>query len=128
MTSYISKPRMGPPLGNKNGTANGKTRICKESLVCSLAKVEWNGSRGDPGETLDRINDKLVYLALNAEPESDDFKWALEMIHNRVDGKPATALDLGGDSELPIAAIVIRGVTPEISPDLSNDGSERISH
>jgi hypothetical protein len=61
-----------------------------------LAKIA-QGAGVEAG--LDKLAEQLVTSALAGE------RWAIEEIANRMDGKPAQSLTVGGDEENPVRTI-----------------------
>ncbi len=66
------KGESGNPRGRRS------TKLMTEMLRAALAK----------GDVTEKIIDKLVKLALNGE------RWAVEMIFDRIDGKPVVRVDI----------------------------------
>lgn len=77
----------GAPKGNKNAT---RSREYEQSLKRALARR----TEGDYRKGLDMLADKLVALAFDS-PE--DFRWTLEHMAERIDGKPIQSLDVSGE-------------------------------
>lgn len=79
----------GAPLGNQNAA---KAKRWQQAIMRALARA--SGKDVDAG--LDNAADKLVALAVDGE------KWAIEEVGNRMDGKSAQSITVGGDGENPI--------------------------
>jgi hypothetical protein len=82
---------MGAPVGNQNGR---KAKIWEQALKRALAR--YSGETVDAG--LDRLADRMVKAAMT----DDDSAAAqiIERIGDRIDGKPAQAVDLSGQLEI----------------------------
>lgn len=97
----------GAPIGNDNAAKGTEWRqAIKRALARKAAKEEGlAGYRAG----LNRIADKLVDAAENGDP------WAIQEIGNRADGKPAQAVNLGGDEDNPLFPneIKVRVVKPD---------------
>lgn len=81
---------MGAPTGNKNAT---KAKPWAEALNRALL--------AEDGKKLRALADKLVDRALEGDVT------ALKEIGDRVDGKPAQSLTVGGDQDNPLAITTI---------------------
>ena len=77
---------MGAPVGNQNGR---KAKIWEQAIKRALARL----SNENVDKGLDRLADQLVAAAVNGDT------WALKEIGDRMDGKPAQALQVDGDGE-----------------------------
>lgn len=86
----------GAPLGNQNAK---KARIWTEALKRALAR--YSGSSVDAG--LDRLADRMVKAA--AEGDEQAFAAITEKIGDRLEGKPAQSLTVGGDDENPLKTV-----------------------
>jgi len=97
---------MGAPAGNQN---SAKGRQWENALKRALARK----ANGDLNHGLDVLADKVVAAAEGGE------QWAIFEIANRLDGKPAQAVMLAGDTENPVTFnhtvefIGASAVTPE---------------
>jgi len=74
--------------GNPNGRPP-KVKCLTDLLRKRLAKKGANGKTN-----LEIITNKVLELALNGE------RWAVELIYDRIEGKPRQALELSGDARL----------------------------
>lgn len=85
---------MAAPLGNQNAH---KAKIWEQAIKRALAR--YSGSTIDAG--LDRLADRLVKAAIE---NADDSAAALiaEKIGDRLDGKPAQSVSVGGDPDNPL--------------------------
>ena len=90
---------MGAPLGNKNAT---KTKVWEEALRKALAQYEAEGI--ERGQALNKIAERVVRNALDGDKDS----WV--EIGNRMDGKPAQAVDLGSDPDRPVLQKIVREI------------------
>lgn len=92
---------MGAPVGNRNAA---KEKRWGSAITRVLArKSEGRGVDGG----LDDAAEKLVCAALAGE------QWALIELGNRIDGKSAQSLTVGGDEDNPIktvSEIILRAV------------------
>lgn len=70
----------GAPVGNQNATKN---RPFWESVTRAIAQED--------GKRLREAAEKLLTEAANGEP------WAIGMLADRLDGKPAQAIEHSGD-------------------------------
>ena len=80
---------MGAPVGNQNGR---KAKLWADAIKRALAKLGPEGERTVEAG-LSRLADKLIAAAEAGDP------WALKEIGDRLDGKPAQALQVDGDGE-----------------------------
>lgn len=81
----------GAPLGNTNATKNKPWR---DAIDRALKKR--NKSRTDGKKALDELAEKLLVAADNGEG------WALKELGDRLEGKPAQSVTVGGDSDNPL--------------------------
>lgn len=93
----------GAPVGNNNAT---KGREFREALKRALAHRHETASNG-----LMEIAAKLVQAAEEGEG------WAIKEIADRIDGKPAQSMMLGGDSENPLITRVERIIVNAANKD-----------
>lgn len=101
----------GAPKGNQNA-AKGKR--WQEALVKALAQYESKEDGIQMGQALCRIANKVVELALSGDKDS------IQEIGNRLDGKPAQALEHSGPDGQPLHVFEKRFVGPkdiDRSPD-----------
>lgn len=97
---------IGAQPGNQNAL---KGRLWESALKRALARK----ANGDMHHGLDTLADKVVAAAEAGE------QWAIFEIGNRLDGKPAQAIAVSGDSENPVTFnhtvefIGASAVTPE---------------
>lgn len=104
MTDKINKG--GAPQGNQNAA---KTRRWMQALDKALK--QYNKGDIKAGQALDRIAERVIELALTGNDA--DFRFAIQEIGNRIDGKPSehkfidksVSLETGGLSE---AAAIFR--------------------
>lgn len=80
---------MAAPHGNTNAS---KAKVWEQAIKRALARM--SGENIDKG--LDQLADKLVAQAVLGD------QWALIEVGNRMDGKPAQALTVGGDPDAPL--------------------------
>lgn len=80
---------MGAPVGNQSAA---KAKEWEQALKRAMARK----ADGDFRQTLDRIASEVVDKALAGEKDA----WV--EIGNRMDGKPAQAVDLGSDPDRPV--------------------------
>lgn len=85
---------MGAPVGNQNGA---KAKEWAQSLQRAMARR----AEGDFRVTLAEIADVVVGKALDGDKD------AWREIADRMDGKTAQAVTVGGDAENPIQAHII---------------------
>ncbi len=78
---------MGAPAGNKNGAKGAKWA---EALRQALAKFEDKDKAIKRGEALERIAKVVVQKAIGGDKD------AVKEIGDRLDGKPAQALEVSG--------------------------------
>ncbi len=83
----------GAPLGNKNAA---KSRLFEQAIIRALKQRDLE--TGD-GETLRRIADKLIDLALAGEVAHT------REIADRLDGKASQQLQLSGDENAPLKIV-----------------------
>jgi hypothetical protein len=79
------------PFQAGNKAASGKHRI-KNSIERALARFGGTVEKG-----LDKITDQLVALAAEGEP------WAMQMIADRLDGKPQQFVEMAVTEDRPRA-------------------------
>jgi hypothetical protein len=87
---------MGAPFGNHNAA---KARRWHDALNRALARYTSKEPPINAGEALDTLALNVVASALAGDWE------AITEIGNRLDGKPAQALTLGGDHENPLEVL-----------------------
>ena len=92
---------MGAPLGNQNGK---KAKRWEGAIARALARVA-EGKGVEAG--LDPLADKLIQAAQAGE------QWALKELGDRLDGKAAQSLTVGGDEEAPLR---VKGIVELIRP------------
>jgi hypothetical protein len=73
---------MGAPLGNKN---NAKGRMLTEAL--RKAVIQYESKECPQGQAPHKIATNIVELAVK-----DSDRWAIEMLYDRLDGKPEQAI------------------------------------
>ena len=89
----------------KSGNPNGRPPNAKcltDLLRRKLAKKDADGK-----PKMEVITDKVIALALFGE------RWAGELIYDRLEGKPAQALELTGNKERPLAIYYLEGKPKE---------------
>lgn len=79
----------GAPIGNKNGV---KAKRWQQALERSLARV----ANGTVDDGLSKVADMVVDGALGGDKDC----W--QEIANRIDGKAAQSLTIGGDADNPL--------------------------
>ena len=79
---------MAAPIGNNNKTKN---KPWADAIARALARYE-----GGKENALNLIADQLVIDAINGDKD------ARTEIGNRMDGKPAQSMTVGGDSDAPV--------------------------
>jgi len=77
---------MGAPLGNHNAA---KAKRWQDALLKALARFESGEIKA--GQALDKVAEMVVRMALGGEKD------AWQEIGNRLDGKPAQAVELSGE-------------------------------
>jgi chloramphenicol 3-O-phosphotransferase len=89
---------MAAHQGNQNAK---KAKRFESAITRALAKIA-EGAGVEAG--IDKLAEKLVASAQAGE------QWALQEVANRLDGKPAQSVTVGGDEENPIqiSAIAIK--------------------
>jgi hypothetical protein len=87
---------MAAPFGNQNAA---KARRWQDALNRALARYTSKEPPIKAGEALDNIAYRVVASALQGEWE------AITEIGNRLDGKPAQAVTVSGDSENPLEVL-----------------------
>jgi len=92
---------LGAPIGNQNARS---ARVWRDAIRRALAK---KGREIDPdgdGPAFERglniIAEKFVEACAKGEP------WALRELGDREDGKPAQAVDLSGELNIPLGGTV----------------------
>lgn len=93
----------GAPKGNQNA-AKGKR--WQEALVKALAQFENKDAGIEMGQALSKIAEKVVAQAIAGERD------AIQEIGNRLDGKPAQALEHSGPEGTPLHLFEKRFVGP----------------
>lgn len=83
----------GAPLGNTNGA---KGRRWQDALHKALARFSSVDPPVAMGEALDRIAYQVVEKALNGDRD------CITEIANRLDGKAAQSITVGGDPDQPL--------------------------
>lgn len=89
---------MGAPLGNKNPSKN---RPFKDAISRAIARAD----NGEGGKSLNAIATQILNQASNGE------RWAIEMLADRLDGKPAQQQILTGPDDGAIKQDVNHTVT-----------------
>lgn len=89
---------MAAPQGNQNAK---KAKIWEQAIKRALAR--YSGSTVDAG--LDKLADRLIKSAIEHEDDSAAAQ-IMEKIGDRLDGKPAQAVEMSG--ELDISRLVIK--------------------
>ena len=84
---------MSAPIGNKNAA---KAKEWEQALKRAMARK----AEGDFRNTLDVIASGVVDLAMGGNKD------AWQEIANRMDGKPAQAIEIGSDPDKPMIAEV----------------------
>ncbi len=79
---------MAAPVGNTNAA---KGALYNQALKRALARAGGNVDGG-----LNKVTDNLVKAALAGE------QWAIKEVADRMDGRPAQALDIGGQPGNPV--------------------------
>ncbi len=95
---------MAAPLGNQNAK---KAKVWTEAIKRALAR--YSGESVDAG--LDILATRMVKAA--AEGDEEAFAAITEKIGDRLEGKPAQSVTVGGDEENPvrtISEVVLRAV------------------
>lgn len=87
---------MAAPLGNKNNTKN---KPWAEAIARALAR-KAKGKR----DGINLVADQLVASALNGD------QWAIKEIGDRIDGKAAQAVTVGGDESKPFIHKIVREI------------------
>ena len=87
---------MAAPLGNQNAT---KAKPWSDAIRRALARRE----AGD-GRDLNALADVLVDKALDGDLP------ALKELGDRLDGKPAQAVDVGGQADNPVIHEIVRRI------------------
>lgn len=84
-------------------SGNPKGRALKAKCLTDLlrSKLATKGPGGKPN--MEAITDKVMRLALAGE------RWAVELIYDRLEGRPAQALELTGDKTRPLHIIYAKG-------------------
>lgn len=107
----------GAPVGNQNAS---KGKRWQEALVKALAQYKSNNV--EMGQALAKIAQKVVEQALAGDKDS------IQEIGNRLDGKPAQALEHSGPDGVPLHVFEKRFVGPEDSDRPADSKSVRTSH
>lgn len=89
---------MAAPQGNQNAK---KAKIWEQAIKRALAR--YSGSTVDAG--LDKLADRLIKSAIEHKDDSAAAQ-IMEKIGDRLDGKPAQAVEMSG--ELDISRLVIK--------------------
>ena len=92
---------MGAPAGNQNAA---RGRIWRSAIERALAEK----SKGEQMDALNTLANTLIAKAMDGDMT------ALKELGDRLDGKPAQALDVGGQSDNPILTEVVRRI---VKPD-----------
>lgn len=96
----------GAPYGNNNATKNKPWRDAIDRALIARDK-----SRADGKKALDVLAEELLKAAENGEG------WALKELGDRIEGKPAQSVTVGGDEDNPV---VVEAITRTIiRPDES---------
>lgn len=82
---------MAAPLGNQNGV---KARPWADAIRRAIAR--YDATSKEDGAFLNRLADQLLTDCLNKEKD------AIAELTQRLDGKPAQAVTVAGDSDSPI--------------------------
>lgn len=85
----------------QSGNPNGRPPKAKSLTDLLRNRVAAKGPDGKPN--MEAITDKVMQLALAGE------RWAVELIYDRLEGKPAQALELTGDEAKPVIFRYLRG-------------------
>ena len=85
---------MAAPLGNKNAT---KSKPWSDAIRRAIAR--YDAKRDEDAKFLNVLADQLLIDCINGE------KSALDELTNRLDGKAAQSVTVGGDEENPIHAV-----------------------
>lgn len=91
----------GAPIGNQNAHAG---KLWRDAIRRALAKTgreadpEGDGAAWERGLTV--VAEKFVNACVAGEP------WALRDIGDRIDGKPAQSVDIGGELNIPVSGTV----------------------
>jgi hypothetical protein len=115
----LSQVAGGAPRGNHNAV---KGKRWQEALIKVLAQYESKEAGIEMGQALERIAKKVVELALLGDKDS----W--QEIGNRLDGKPAQALEHSGVDGAPLHIFEKRFVGPEDSDRSSDSQGVRTAH
>ena len=84
---------MGAPIGNQNAKRGAEWRqAIKRALAHRSGKTYREG--------LDDVAQKFVEAAAAGEA------WAMKEIGDRIDGKPAQSIDMGGELNIPLSGKV----------------------
>lgn len=109
----------GAPKGNQNA-AKGKR--WQDALVKALAQYENKDAGIEMGQALAKIAEKVVALALTGDKDS----W--QEIGNRLDGKPAQALEHSGPDGVPLHVFEKRFVNATGSDSAADTGRVPTAH
>jgi hypothetical protein len=96
---------MAAPLGNQNGK---KGKRWQDALMKALARYANPEKQIEAGQALDRIAENVVASAIAGDTS------AIAEIGNRLDGKPAQSLTVGGDDDAP--PVKFKGVIELVRP------------
>lgn len=91
----MSQFGVGAPLGNRNAA---KEKPWVQALRTAL--LQYEGGDIKAGQALRHIADTVVLKAIKGDKD------AIQEIGNRLDGKPAQSVTIGGDDEAPV---VVKG-------------------
>lgn len=89
----------GAPKGNQN---NAKGKRWQEALTKALAQYEDKTAGIKRGQALAKIAERVIERALAGEKD------AWQEIGNRLDGKPAQAVELAGKDGGPIVVEIVK--------------------
>lgn len=104
----------GAPKGNSNAKDGLEARQSLKRALARLAnekKGKGKASPNDPVKTwrdgLDKLMDEYVAQGLAGQP------WALKDVIDRIDGKAAQSVVIGGDPENPVGILPFEFVAPD---------------
>lgn len=87
----------GAPTGNRNGA---KARDWADAIKHQLADYEDTLRGVAKGQALRALAKTVIAAAMAGE------KWAVEEVANRLDGKPAQQIDVGGVPDAPLTVLI----------------------
>lgn len=91
----------GGQPGNQNAA---KTKLWESALKRALARSSKTVDGG-----LNKLADNVINSAMNGE------QWAIKEIAERIDGKAAQAINVGGQEDNPVIIKKVRFVKPSIT-------------